>query len=269
VPERNNMDKAKFIQNSLLDDELLPFAAESQTTHKLESKLQSSYDNWKAQDNPTTRNAMLSAVQPTIDRTVSSYGSSPYLQAQAKKLALQSLRSYDPQLGKFQTHLQTQLRGLTRLSGQDEQIISIPERVMLDRQRLRGMETELEDRLGRPPNMDEIANHTGLTHKRIGYIRQASATVPSSKPQDATGAPTDPAVSSLYKSPELSLWERLVYDDLSNRDKLIYDTTLGMNGTKKISTAELADRLNVTPAVISQRRAAIQQQLDQELLQGG
>jgi DNA-directed RNA polymerase specialized sigma subunit len=259
---------AEYIHNSILDGELLPFAAESASGSKLETGLSTQYNQWKQKNTPQTRSAVLKAMQPVIDRTVSSYGDHPYLRAHAKRLALGALDTYDPQKGKLQTHLQTQLRGLQRLSAQQDQIISLPERVMLDRRDLLNAETELEDKLGRVPSMDEIANYTGLPPRRIGYIRGTVPATAVGSMQDADGVPVDVAAKSLYADNKLSLWERMVYDDLSPRDKVIYDYTLGTHGTKKIPANELAAKLGVTAAAISQRKAAIQDQLDQELLLG-
>jgi len=258
----------EFIQNSIFDGELMPFAAESSSANKLESGLSTQYNQWKQKNTPQTRGAILKAMQPVIDRTVSSYSDHPYLRAHAKKLALGALDTYDPQKGKLQTHVQTQLRGLQRLSAQQDQIISLPERVMLDRRDLLNSEAELEDRLGRPPNMDELANHTGLTPRRIGYIRGTAPATAVGGMVDADGSPVDVASKSLYDSDKLSLWERMVYDDLSPRDKVIYDYTLGTHGTAKLPANELAAKLGITAAAISQRKAAIQNQLDQELLLG-
>jgi DNA-directed RNA polymerase specialized sigma subunit len=259
---------AEFIQNSIFDGELMPFAAESSSADKLESGLSTQYNQWKQKSNPQTRSAMLKAMQPVIDRSVASYGEHPYLKAHAKRLALNALDTYDPQKGKLQSHLQAQLRGLQRLAVQQEQIISLPERVMLDRRDLLNSETELEDMLGRAPNMDELANHTGLTPRRISYIRGTLPATATGGMVDEEGAPTDVATKSLYSGNNLSLWERMVYDDLSPRDKVIYDYTLGTHGTKRLPANELAIKLGVTPAAISQRKAAIQRQLDQELLLG-
>ena len=259
---------AKFITNSIFEDEPLPFAAEGLAQGKLEDGLSTQYTQWKQKDTPQTRHGMLKAVQPIIDRTVASYGSHPYITGQAKKLALQALHSYDPQQGKLQSHIQSQLRGLQRIAAQQDQIISLPERVMLDRRDMLQAETELEDRLGRIPSMHELANHTGLTPKRIGYIRGTSPAVASGSLRGENGEPVDPAVQSLQKTPDLSLWERMVYEDLSPRDKVIYDYTLGSHGIQKLSASQLAVKLGVTPAAISQRKAIIQQQLDQESLLG-
>lgn len=259
---------ANFITNSILDDEPLPFAAESATQGKLEDGLSTQYNQWKQQDTPQTRRGVLTAVQPVIDRTVASYGNHPYITGQAKKLALQALHTYDPQKGKLQSHIQSQLRGLQRLAMQQEQIISLPERVMLDRRDLLQAETTLEDKLGRLPSVDEIANYTGLNPRRIAYIRGTSPAVSSGSLRGESGEPIDPAVQSAQPTTDLSLWERMVYEDLSPRDKVIYDYTLGSHGTPKMAANALAARLGVTPAAISQRKAAIQQQLDQEYLMG-
>ena len=262
------MPEPQFITNSIFEGEPLPFAAEGLAAGKQDDQLSTQYKQWQAQDTPQTRHAVLKTMQPVLDRTVSMYGNHPYMAGQAKKLALEALHTYDPAKGKLQTHVQAQLRGLQRLAAQQDQIISIPERIMLDRRDLLNSETELEDRLGRPPNMSELANHTGLSQKRIGYIRGTVPAIAAGSIRGEGGEPIDPATQSLRKDTGPSLWEKMVYEDLSPTDKFIYDYTLGTNGTKKLSGSQLAEKLGISAAAVSQRKAVIQQQIDQGTQEG-
>ncbi len=72
-----------------------------------------------------------------------------------------------------------------------------------------------------------------------------------------------PAVSMENKMPVV---EEVVYGSLSPRDRAIFDWKVGRNGKTTISNQEIARRLGVTPALISQRSQQIAQQI-QELHQ--
>ena len=55
--------------------------------------------------------------------------------------------------------------------------------------------------------------------------------------------------------------EDIVYESLSKRDKVIYDLKTGKHGKAQIPNKEIAKRLGVTPALISQRSGQIAQQI--------
>jgi hypothetical protein len=60
--------------------------------------------------------------------------------------------------------------------------------------------------------------------------------------------------------------EEMVYDSLTQRDRLIYDWKTGKHGKPTLSNQQIAKRLGVTPALISQRSQQIALQI-QDLAQ--
>lgn len=245
-------------------DTTMPFAggANTQSTDSITT----AFHAWKKQDSPVTRKALLQASQPVIDSAVYSYAgknASPAIKSQAKLLALDAMRSYDPNKGPAKTHILSQLRRLQRLSAQSQQIISVPERILMDKQHLRETEENLQDQLGRDPSDAEIADAAGLSLKRIAYIRSAKMPINTGNMMDEAGEVYSPASSLPGQTPADDVWTEMVYNDADPVSQTIMDYTLGLHGSPVYGNAEIARRLGLTPGAISQRKARIQALLDE------
>lgn len=250
-----------------LIDPTFPFASGGTgNNQQLETDIADSFNAWKGDDSPTTRGALLKQVNPIIDSALHSYGgvAGPAIRGQAKMMALNAFKSYDPSRGTMRTHLLSQLQGLRRSAAQSQQIIGIPERVALDRGHLTATVNKLHDELGRDPSDMELAAHTGLSLKRIAYIRQAKPGTNTGSILDEEGDVFSPASTIPGNTSNEDAWAEMVYYDLSDVDRKIMEHTLGLRNTPVLSTGELAANLGVTPGAISQRKARIQQLLDQQ-----
>lgn len=261
------MPKFTNVPNSILDD-TLPFASESKQ-NRLEPDFDEAYQGWQQEDNPQTRGALLRRAQPVIDKAVYTYAgknASPAVRSQARMMALDAFKSYDPNKGSMKNHLLANLRRLQRTAAQGQQIISIPERVALDRRHLREAEEALRDNLGRDPSDAEIADHTGLSLKRIGHIRRAAAPVNTGSILDEQGEVFSPASRTPGDDRNDDAWTQMVYYDLDSTNQAIMDYTLGLHGAPQLENREIANRLGITPGAVSQRKAKIQAMLDERFM---
>ncbi len=233
------------------------------------------YGQWQKARTPDNNTRLLKTVQPIVDTALSSYaGSSPSttMRSRAKLMALKAMETYDPNKGNVKTHLLSQLQSLRRAAAKENNIISIPEQVGLDFQRLNENENELRDQLGREPTDDELADATGLSTRRIRKIRAfhqpvaESATITESEDDSFGGdvASSVPGATSAHDA-----WLNFVYEDLGPTDRLIMDMTLGRNGRKRASNQQIAQRLRLSPGAISQRAAKIQAMIDRRYTHGG
>ena len=240
-------------------------ANSQQTPNLLEPEFSDLYNAWKANPGPTTNSAILKAAQPIIEAAIKSYGAgdrSPLLIGRARRMVLEALPIYDPTKGPLKIHLANRLRGLQRAFVQQNQIISIPEQVRLDQHHLFKAENELRDSLGRDPTDEELADYTGLSMKRLAYIRKAQEGMPEGVMERVTDEGDDLYDPAVADSDDDS-WKLFVYSSLSPQDRLIMEYTLGMNNKKKLSAVEIARKLGVTPAAISQRKSRIQKMLNE------
>lgn len=235
---------------------------------KLEPDYADAFQAWKASPTPATNSKLLTAVHPVIQTALQSYGgssaASPTLRSKARQMALHAFQSYDPSRGRLRTHLLSQLQSLRRAAAKEQNIIGLPEQVGLDYQHLTQAENELRDQLGRDPSDAETADHTGLSFKRLAYIRQARMPVAegTSEVPDAEGNMSSPA-SALPGADDSLAWQEFVYHDLGTTDKVIMDYVLGRHGSPRLPPGEIAKRLGITVGAVSQRTAKMQKLLDQ------
>lgn len=243
---------------------------------RLEPEFETHFTAWKAEPTPANSGNLLRSVQPIVDEAIRSYGGSgqgsPTLRSRAKLMTLDAMKTYDPARAKIRTHLLSQLQGLRRLAAKEDQIVTVPEKVMLDLGHLRRSEGVLRDDLGRAPSDAELADHTGLSLRRIAHVRRmrpvfAEGSV-SSANEDEEGGPREPAVMSDPGRKAMRAWHDFVYSDLDPIDQVIMEHTLGLRGRKILQNQEIAQKVNLSPGAISQRKERIQRRLDQHKVLG-
>lgn len=234
----------------------------------LEEQFAEPYQAWKADPTPRTRAGLLHAVDPVVRSALRSYAgsaASPALYGRAKVMTLQAVEKYDPSRAGLKTHLMTQLQGLRRHAQRAQNVLSIPERVRLDRQHLDSSFTELRDQLGRDPSDLELADKVGLSLKRIAHVRKAVPGYAESQLRDlGEEGESVTAAPAVRGGPEDDrAWLEFVYHSVQPLDQLILEHTMGMNGKAVLSNQDLARRLRVTPSAVSQRKAKLQGYLNE------
>jgi DNA-directed RNA polymerase specialized sigma subunit len=233
----------------------------------LEDEFRNSYGEWTKEPNPVNTGKFLKSIDPVLQSALRTFGGknpSPNMHSHAKLLALHAAGSYDPSRAKLRTHLMTHLQGLRRASAKESQIISIPERVGLDLHHLHTAEEELRDRLGREPSTSELADHSGISMKRIGHVRKAKPGYAEGQMVSENEEGGESAFNPAVLSRPTDVWHEFIYHDLHPIDQLIMEHTLGMHGRRQLSKQAIARKLRLSPGAISQRAARIQQKLDQK-----
>lgn len=236
----------------------------------LEPELQELFPKWydSKYQNPALNREMSKAIQPWVDHAILAAGgdvNNPALKAKANMMALGFLKNYDPNKSNVKNFLYSQLRGLHRVIGADRNIIQIPERVVLGRQAISNAETELFDELGRMPSTQEIADRTGIPIKQITKLRSAS--VPMSESAFNAMAENQDmyaGTKALGTDQAEAAWQEYVYDSLPDRSKSIMERIYGMHGFKPMKPAEIAQKLKITQAAVSQHRKKIDSMLNDD-----
>jgi hypothetical protein len=115
----------------------------------LEDEFRPHYESWKADPSPGNSSKVLKALDPVIKSALRTYAGggqmSPTIRSRAKMIVLDSLPRYDPVKAKLRTHLMVNLQSLRRSTAEENQIVSVPERVRLDQHRLYTANNELAD----------------------------------------------------------------------------------------------------------------------------
>lgn len=238
------------------------------SNYRLEKQYQEPYDAWMSDPSPANTGALLRAVRPEITRGITAYvgrTNDPILAGRARKLALQAIKTYDPTKAQLGTHIINQLQGLKRVARQQTQVARIPERLSIENTRIERARVDLVEELGREPSAEELADATGLSVGRIAQVRSihqplAEGTI-SHRSLTDEDAGNMPAVRVLGRDTG-DPWAELVYSDLEPVGQKIMEWTLGLHGEPTLSNYEIANRLNISPGAVSQRKAVIQRLLD-------
>jgi DNA-directed RNA polymerase specialized sigma subunit len=234
----------------------------------LEPDYETHYQTWKDDPGPHTMGPLLKAVNPVIDSALKSYGgfssASPTLRTRAQLLAADAIKSYDPQRAKLRTHLMTNLQGLRRYAAREGQVVRVPERVGIDLHRLKNSEAELRDQFNREPSMAELADHSGLSRRRIQHVRRAGGLGMTESQTHGVGEDGDinthgPAVVSTDGD---RVWHEFVYGDLDPVDQKIMEHSLGLFDQPVLPKKLIARKLGISPGAVSQRSARIQKLID-------
>lgn len=219
------------------------------------------YQAWTKDPTPANASEMLKSIDPLIDKAISAHVGQvdTGTRSRARRIALKSLRTWDPNRAALPTYLTHQMAALKRYQAQRSPGISIPERVSLDKKMLDETEEELRGDLGREPSIQELADRAKISTKRISYLRNYANPVAEGQLLATTGGTFSPAVLQ-----ETEAWPEVVYTDLDPTNQLIFDWTLGMHGKQPLSNLEIARKLRLSPAAVSKRKAHIQMLLDQQ-----
>ena len=226
------------------------------------SPLDDKWAQWNKTKKPEHLGELMQTAEPIIGKAITSYApnSSPAVKSQAKILAKKAFETYDPKKGaKLQTHLYTQLQPLQREAGSYD-TLHTPEGVRFDMRQINESHNRFVNENGHEPNDEEFADYTGLSAKRIAHVRKHDKAVIGESqllPEDDD----EDSVSMPATQQGQNAWREMVYSELGNRDKLIYDLKTGRNGRVPMGVSEIAMKVKLSPGAISQRLSKIDQRL--------
>jgi DNA-directed RNA polymerase specialized sigma subunit len=212
------------------------------------------FDAWKAAPGPATLTPLVGRLDPIVNKALGAYGYSgdANMKSTARLLAIQALPKYDPSKAALDTFVFGELRRLQRIGPQQEHAIPIPERVILERRIVERTTDELQEELGRPPTDDELLDRTGLSNKRLRTLRAAHGEVVGPRRDEAGQVIAD----ATDTSDGSGLWEAAVVDSLDPVDRKIYEWSTGSGG-ERMTKLQMAQRLRLSPAAITQRSSRI------------
>jgi len=215
------------------------------------------FDQWTAKPTPDNMAAVLRSLDSTINAEVQRYsGPKPILRGKARTLAVKAVKTYTPQQGaQLRSWVVTQLQPLARYS-QQLRPIKIPEDVVRRGAELHRLSGELADQLGREPTLIELADETGLSTKRIQKIRDQMMPVVSESGLAIRDPAAGPDLPGTTESDAVGNAESMVLASLDARDRQIHAWKTGRGGVE-LSNQEIARRLGISPAAVSQRSQAI------------
>lgn len=218
------------------------------------------YSRWQTNQTPDTLRETVDALDPVISSALTTYVGtpSPLLRSRARLLAASAIKTYDPtHKASLRSHVTLQLQPLRRYATQAAQPMKMSERHTQALYKLLNTEQELASKLGRDPSDIELADYLGWNMRAIRKARLYDGQIVSTANPD-----TDKNDPTLYRTDPYDVWLDFVYHDANDIDRKIMDWRLGRNGAA-ISNAEIAARLKISPAAVSQRIAALQAKINE------
>jgi len=221
------------------------------------------FNAWSKQKNRKNLDAIFDHFSDTISSAVHTYAGkhvSPTIHLKAKLLVAEALHKYNPNKGApLKSYIYTQLQPLYRYASRQGVAVTLPERAYNDMRKVQQAETDLFDVLGREPNMDELADYSGMGITRIQKLNkkyrphQVLGSFFESGDEDSNlHAPT-----VNHYNPQQA-WSDYVYHDLDPINKKIYEyRTL----KTPLANSEIAKRLKLSPSAVSQRAGTISEKL--------
>ena len=217
---------------------------------------------WTMPATPDEMGARITAMQPKINYHLSRYGlgADPLAVGQAKLLAVKAVKSYNPTSGaSFNTWLDRSMQPLSRFKRQRASTIKVPERMQLENFTLKRAEMDFEDREGRMPDLEELADEAGTTLERIQAIRKAI------RPVAAEGA-FEGNLTGVNEPDTMDEAMSAVWRESDKTERLILEMKTGFGGRyQPMAPKEISRILNIHPVDLSRRSSRLGAKIDEML----
>jgi len=217
------------------------------------------YANWLKDKTPENLSKAVEAFYPTINSEITRYsGPKTMLRSQAKILTVKALKSFNPMSGaRLNSWVVTNLKPLSRYSNSQKDV-KIPEVAARQAAAVNRAMNEFVDDYGREPTDEELADELGMTVKRVRDVRKkAVASVASSSFDEMDGDDISASAPGVVTPSKIPFAQEAIYRELDSTDRFIFDSITGLNGAQKLPAKEVAARLGISPAAVSQRAKAI------------
>lgn len=217
---------------------------------------------WQKTPTPEDTAILLQKMKPTINSAMTSYapGHSKDLAVKAANLTLSALRSYKPDKGTDPTtYVFHNLKRLNRFANRRSNIIPISEQASMEYRYLQEVRNQFIDTFDREPSDLELADRTGYSLKKVNKIldgNKVTSETSTLNPENNN--------STVFNSDitDKDFFE-YVYRSVSPIDQKIMEWSTGAHGQKELSNKEIAKKLHITPAAVSQRRTKILDKLSE------
>ena len=207
---------------------------------------------------PEDLKPLLDSIRPLIHSQANIYAQHlrdvppAAVRAEFLNQAVKGLETYDPNYGtKISTHLRNHLDKAKRFITSYQNPARIPETRVYKIGQFQRAETELDERLGRPPTQHELADHLKWSPRQVGMmqreVRKAYATGQSEM---------DPVGFTPSRQQEVL---RLLPYDLTPDEKQVFEYLYGVGGKPKLGPGDIAQRLGMSAPKVSRLKSAIAQ----------
>jgi len=221
----------------------------------IEKKYAELFYKYKNEKDKKALQELMTQLLPVIRKAIMTFGGGDEtLEGKARLIAKRVIDNYDPKMGRLESYLMLNLQELRRRASESRNVISSSEYIRLQQKKLYESQKELEDRLGRPPSDQELADYLGLSIKKIAKLRSAQGGVAGSA---ITDMPTVvPELGELNEAQKL--WLETLYLEAPPENKVIIENYFGLHGRKPATLEEIAKRLKKSIGYVHEKVKKIQ-----------
>ena len=209
------------------------------------------YADWQKDQTPARMTKLLSAATPVLQSAVTTYVGSndPVALSRAKLLAMRAFPKYDKKKAKLRTFLLIQLQPLRRFAANRRYLMRIPQEVQQLSSGVNEAGHRLQEKFGREATDEELSDATGLSLKRLNYVRRLLTAETSESSYASPMAVSTPSLADPYVD-----W---TYASLDPLGKKIMEHRMGYRGKPVLPTNVLAKKIGISPSAITQRATRI------------
>ncbi|MGD9209331.1 MAG: sigma-70 domain-containing protein [Desulfobacteraceae bacterium] len=209
---------------------------------------------WNKTKNDADLQALLKALQPLINQQITRWGSSlsrQTLEIKAKILAVEAIKSYNPNVGAtLATHVTNRLQKLSRLVYTHTQATRLPEHKALSMATFNIAQKQLQDNLGREPTNMELADHLGWTKTRTEEFQRAY-----NRKELLSSGEFNPASFPIVDVYDPTI--DYVYFDMDPHKQQLFEHITGYGGKPILNNTQLMSRFNLTQGQLSYQKRQI------------
>lgn len=254
-----------------LDDEELDeveFEKVAASVEEREAEI-SNWRDWKATKNPQAFENLVDTYRKVFAQNYKQKLSNRSLPAAAinseqLRLFIGALDSYDPAKAQLNTHVFNHIQKASRYVRKFQNIARQPERT-IGIGKLQAREKYLEQFLGRPPSVEELADDLSEDPSDIAAMKREVNLYNKEKRKEltfgsefseATALKTDPVLNKLYQ----------VHAELNPEQRTVLEHKFGLFGKPQInSVSEIGNVLSMTPARVRTVNRQVKTKIDDVL----
>lgn len=243
-----------------------PMPSLPETPRERDARLVSQYKKATGFAKEQKLEELLDALAGPIGTAVNTFRGAPLpsitMQLEAKRIAAEAVNDFDPSQGvALATFVTTRVKQrLSRYVGTYQNTARLPEAQIQKIGPIREAVADLTTRLGREPSTEEIADHLGLSLKHVARIRKNLR----ADLLEETGGLGN---LDVYEQDEGFDRAMMVYYQLTNQEKQVFDYLLGAHGQQRLRPLEIANRLGISAARVSSIKETIAKKI-QPYLEG-
>lgn len=213
------------------------------------------YQSYASAPGPNTLKPLVDALEPTINYAVTSIGAAGdnLIRNKARIVAGHAISKFDPTQGaNLPTWVSNQLMQLRRFRRETQMPIKVPERTQLDAYSIMHKEREFIDKFDREPDVEELADYSGMPVKRIEKVRRSFRKMPSEGAIEAAGGLTQYTTDFTNEAMDY------VYNESDKIDRAIVEMKTGYGGKyEPMQPKDIALKLGLTPSQLTRRSAKL------------